>query len=886
MSTLRGHARRLWVAAAVLLFLNGCEDVSVTAVEVASVAVAPAQGTLFPGDTLRLTGTTHDASGTPLEGRAVTWTSEDGSVATVNGSGLVEAHSVGEATIRASSGGGSGTAAITVGPRPEIVFSLSEVSFDGAAGGDATEPVQLLVTSSDGGALPPLTIEVAYSAGQPTGWLETSLQGSQSPAILSIRARPETLPSGLYQAEIRVQSTEAANSPQSVPVTFNVGATPPSIQVSAAAIGFVWEEGQPAPSPQLVRIANAGGGELDGIATTVRYTTGQATGWLTAQLDRTIAPAELSLRATPGALSSGTFDAFVDISSDRAPNSPQELRVRLTVGAPPPELDLDPVSLQWHVLEGDAGDPPTRTVAVENRGSGTLRGLSAWISHPQGEPTGWLNVSLGRETAPTNLTVGLAARSLVPGIYRGTVVVASPDAVNSPQPVTVELQVAPRAEPELSEILAEPDLIIADGVSTSEITVLLRDQSGAPLLFGGHQVALNTTGGTLGTVSDEGNGTYTATLTAPTVVGTASITGTVDGDPIGGSTTVQFVPGPASPRTSTIETDPSFLNADGTSTSTVTVRLLDDQGNALTVGGDAVVLRLVGGGTIGGVADQRDGTYVATYTAHTQPGTTRIEGEVNGEGMDNAATIVLERGNVSAEPSRLAFGVQPSDTEAGATISPAVTVRIEDDDGNLVTSASTAVTLEIDDNPSDGTLSGTTTRNAVDGIATFDDLSIDRAGDEYTLEASAPDLSDVESREFDITETSTRRLVFGVQPSDSEAGVTISPAVTVRIENADGTLHSSSRRVTLSIATNPSDGTLSGTTSRNAVDGIATFDDLSIDRAGEGFTLGASGPGVPSAMSNSFSITGGSAIRSVGDFDRGRREWSGRTGFLELNRAR
>ncbi|MEX2531365.1 MAG: invasin domain 3-containing protein [Gemmatimonadota bacterium] len=1060
--------RRLWAAAAVLLFLNACEDVSVTAVEVASVTVSPSQGTIFPGDTLRLSGMTRDASGTPLEGRAVTWTSQNGSVATVNGAGLVEAHSAGEAVIRASSGGGSGTATVTVRPRPELVFSLPEVSFGGAAGGGATEPVQILITSSDGGTLPQLSVEVAYPTGQTTGWLEASLQGSQSAAILSVRARPTSLPSGRYHAEIRVQSTQSASSPQSVAVTFEVGAAAPEIQLSASAIGFVWEEDQPAPSAQLVQIANAGGGELDGIAASIRYTAGQATGWLTARLDRTVAPAELTLRAAPGALSTGAFDAVVDISSDRATNSPQELRVRLTVGAPPPELDLDPVSLEWHILEGHVGDPPTRIVTVENRGSGTLGGLGASVSHPQGQPTGWLNASLGGGTAPTNLTLGLAAESLVPGIYRGTVVVVSPDAVNSPQAVTVELHVARGAAPELSEILVDPDTIIADGVSTSEITVLLRDQRGEPLLVGGHQVALNTTGGTLGSVTDEGNGTYTATLTSPKVVGTASITGTVDGDPIGGTTTVQFNPGPASPRTSTIEADPSSLIPDGTSTSTATIRLLDDQGNALTVGGDAVVLRLVGGGTIGGVIDQGDGTYVATYTAPTQSGTTRIEGEVNGEVMDDAATIVLlGRGEVSAErsevvasptsgvaadgveastvtvrlrdaignpfggvargdftvdvsgsgsagtvtetnesgtyrfsvtntvvetvrvtvralgvtledqpsitfqsasapASRLAFGVQPSDTEAGATISPAVTVRIEDDDGNLVTSASTAVTIEIDDGPdegrlsgtttrnavngiatfndlsidrageeytleasapgvsdvesrefditgaaaselvfgvqpsdtevgatispavtvriedddgnvvtsastavtieiddnsSDGRLSGTTTRNAVNGIATFDNLSIDRAGDEYTLEASAPDLSDVESREFDITEASARRLVFGVQPSDTRAGATISPAVTVRIEEADGTLNSSSRRVTLSIAINPGNGRLSGTTTRNAVNGIATFDDLSIDRVGQGYTLGASGPGVPSTSSNSFDITEGSAAR-------------------------
>jgi hypothetical protein len=862
MRILRTYPRKLWAAAVVLLVLNACEDVSVTAVEVASVAVTPSQGTLLPGDTLRLTGTPRDASGGLLNGRAVTWTSEDGSVATVSSSGLVEAHSVGEATILASFDGGSGMAVIAVRPRPEIVLSASQLSFGGAAGGDPTDPVQLQITSSGEGTLSQLSVEVAYSAGQSTGWLEATLQGSQAPTILRVRARPATLPSGTHHAEIRVKSAGAASSTTSVAVSFDVGAAPAAIQLSAAAIGFVWEEGQAAPSDHLVQIANSGGGELDGIAASVRYTSGQATGWLTAQLDRTVAPAELTLRATPGTLSTGVSDAFVEISSSRASNSPREIRVRLTVGAPPPELELDPASIRWSILEGEVGDPPARAVTVTNRGSGSVGGLSASVSYAQGQPTGWMNVVLAGETAPANLTVGLAAQSLPPGIYRGTVAVASPDAVNSPQRVTVDLQIAPRAAPELSEILADPDAIVADGVSTSKITVLLRDSRGARLTLGGHQVALHTTGGTLGSVMDEGNGSYTATLTAPAVVGTASITGTVGEDPIGGSATVRFIPGPASPRTSTIDATPSSLIADGTGTSTVTIRLLDDQRNALTTGGDAVVLRLAGGGTIGAVTDQGDGTYVATYTAPTQSGTTQIEGEVNGEAMEDTATIVLG----TETPSRLMFGVQPSNTPAGATVSPAVTVRIEDGLGNLVTSGSTSVTLAIGTNPSGATLSGTTTRRAVNGIATFDNLSINQAGDGYTLTASSSGLTGATSDPFNITSSgSGNRLVFGVQPSNTQAGAAISPAVTVRLEDELGNLVQSNRQLTLSIANNPSGGSLSGSTTRRAVNGVATFDNLSIDNVGIGYTLGASGPGVSGATSTSFDITAsGSSARPGG----------------------
>ena len=47
----------------------------------------------------------------------------------------------------------------------------------------------------------------------------------------------------------------------------------------------------------------------------------------------------------------------------------------------------------------------------------------------------------------------------------------------------------------------------------------------------------------------------------------------------------------------------------------------------------------------------------------------------------------------------------------------------------------------------------------------------------------------------------------------------------------------------MAIGTNPSSGTLAGTLTVNAVAGVATFANLSINAAGSGYTLGASATG-------------------------------------------
>jgi uncharacterized protein YjdB len=97
---------------------------TVTSVEVAAASTAP----LFPGQTVALTATTRDASGRPLSGRTVTWTSSTPAVATVSTSGLVTAVAVGSATISATSEGRSGSLNVAVAPVPVAAVVVSPPS--------------------------------------------------------------------------------------------------------------------------------------------------------------------------------------------------------------------------------------------------------------------------------------------------------------------------------------------------------------------------------------------------------------------------------------------------------------------------------------------------------------------------------------------------------------------------------------------------------------------------------------------------------------------------------------------------------------------------------------------------------------------------------------
>ena len=96
-------------------------------VAVASVTIAPATTSLNVGLRAQFTATLRDASGNVLTGRSVSWSSSDSSRAIVSGTGLATAIAAGTATIRATSGGVSGQATMTMtAPAPvATVFQSS-----------------------------------------------------------------------------------------------------------------------------------------------------------------------------------------------------------------------------------------------------------------------------------------------------------------------------------------------------------------------------------------------------------------------------------------------------------------------------------------------------------------------------------------------------------------------------------------------------------------------------------------------------------------------------------------------------------------------------------------------------------------------------------------
>lgn len=149
---------------------------------VALIGVNPTTATVAPGSTTELVATAYDATGHPIIGRPVSWSSSNTAVATVSAAGVVQAVTTGSATIRASSGGVTGTSSVSVltatptpTPTPTPVDTVFYDGFESGTLGAWHDGVNAakhrVVTDAAQAADGSRFLEITYPAGGDGGWL-------------------------------------------------------------------------------------------------------------------------------------------------------------------------------------------------------------------------------------------------------------------------------------------------------------------------------------------------------------------------------------------------------------------------------------------------------------------------------------------------------------------------------------------------------------------------------------------------------------------------------------------------------------------------------------------------------------------------------------------
>ncbi len=314
--------------------------------------------------------------------------------------------------------------------------------------------------------------------------------------------------------------------------------------------------------------------------------------------------------------------------------------------------------------------------------------------------------------------------------------------------------------------------------------------------------------------------------------------------------------------------------------SPVAVELRDDEGVVVLSGpASEVVVALgndpsSGAATLSGTLGMQllDGSAAFTDLSIDEPGfayTLTFTPDSAAAGAESDAFNVVLGG--PGVPSQLVFSVQPSTSAAGVPIAPVITIEVQDSEGEVVvTDNSTDITLVLIDDPGATGLVGNGPIVVSNGIAEFPALAIDRAGAGYRLRAQTSVFGVVgaDSVPFDIAPGAATRLSLLGQPGNVAVDETL-PAIEVAITDALGNPQSTDDGTIISVAllANPGGGSLSGTLSRAVSAGVASFDDLSIDAVGTGYTLLFSadiGPLEESLAIDGFSLAASqSVLRSV-----------------------
>jgi len=154
-----------------------------------------------------------------------------------------------------------------------------------------------------------------------------------------------------------------------------------------------------------------------------------------------------------------------------------------------------------------------------------------------------------------------------------------------------------------------------------------------------------------------------------------------------------------------------------------------------------------------------------------------------------AVLICLGRFEAAGQAQKLAFTTQPIGAAAGQIFGTQPVIQIQDNSGNLITSSSVTVTLAIGTNPGSGSLTGTISVSAVNGVATFSDLAISVAGNGYTLSASSSGLTGATSSTFNVSAAITLPKASAITLSTRNyTSTTPSPATSANYASTMSTL--------------------------------------------------------------------------------------------------
>ena len=315
------------------------------------------------------------------------------------------------------------------------------------------------------------------------------------PVSLNVEIDPSTLTAGNYTGTITI--TAALASPATRQVSVNLTITDsqaPSLSLNTPSVNFGVSQGA-APVSQNVAVVNQGGGSL---AFTAVVSGGS---WLTVSPPSgTATPnssSAITITSDPGSLAVGTYSGSVLVTSGTS-GEQRNVPVVLTITAARSVILLSQTGLAFQaVAKGGAALP--QSIGILNTGQGGMN-WSATTSTLSGGPS-WLSLNQGSGTVSTpfvdvsSVDVIVKSADLAPGDYYGSIRITSDSADNSPQTISVVLNVLPAGTNPGPEVRPTGLIFVGpSGSSPGSQSVMISNLTAAPTTFASSQTTIPSGG--------------------------------------------------------------------------------------------------------------------------------------------------------------------------------------------------------------------------------------------------------------------------------------------------------------------------------------------------------------------------------------------------------
>jgi uncharacterized protein YjdB len=515
---------------------SGLAQITVTAVPVNSIQIAPGNKSLLVGESFQFTATTRDASGGVLTGRPVAWSSNNESVVTVSASGLATALAPGGAIVTATSEGKSSPASVTVAAIPVasvVVQPTTQSLVEGQTAQIRAQPMdvtgkpltgRVVLWSTSNAAVATVTSTGVVTAQSPGNAVITATsEGKSGTSAVTVTALP---PNAVVVTPAQVLVQQGATSQLTAQVLDSQGRVVPNSQVTFSS------------SDNAIATVSSSG-LVSGVApgkVTISATSAGLTG--TAQV--TVTPIPVGRVVVTPASPTIAIGTTITLSAQALSASGQPLTGRTVVWSSSLP-SIASVSAQGVVTGLAAGNTvvfasidgvlgwvnvtvipaPVATVTISPSAPGVAVGDSVQLNALLKDASG--NTLTGRVVSWSSGATSIATvtnTGMVTGVAAGTAVIT---ATSEGQVGTVTVTVTSS----LRTVTVTPDTATIAPLGTVQLTAVVRDASGTPV---NTPVAWSSDNNVVAQINSSGKvtglvpGTAIISAKAGSATGTATIT--------------------------------------------------------------------------------------------------------------------------------------------------------------------------------------------------------------------------------------------------------------------------------------------------------------------------------------------------------------------------